>query len=92
MAAAAAYPEAGNERSTILAYVIDRPGRMDAFLSELRDTVPGARVSLKNEEVVHLSPSDSLPRGALRTRPPRGGIGCLVWVCTGVVVGLLALL
>lgn len=91
MAAAAAYLEAGNNKALILVYVIDRPGRMEAFLSELRDTVPGARVSLKNEEVIHLSPPASLPRGALRSRPLRGGIGCLVWVFAGVVLGLPAI-
>jgi len=46
---------------SMVVFVIDRPDRIQEFLPELNETVPEARISLKDEEVLHLSPSDSLP-------------------------------
>lgn len=65
---------------------------MEAFLPELRETVPEARASLNNEEVFHFSPRSSLPRGPLRSRRFRDGIGRLGWILVGLVLGILALL
>lgn len=92
MATAAAYIESKNNNATILVYVVDRPDRMKAFLSELCEVVPGAHISLKDQAVIYFSPSDSLPHGALRIRPFREGIGSFVWVFAGIALCLLGFL
>lgn len=92
MATAAAYAEPKNNNATILIYVVDRPERMKAFLSELREVVPGTHISLKDQEVIYFSPSDSLPYGALRIRPFWGRGGRFAWIFAGIALWILCLL
>lgn len=92
MATAVAYRGPQTVGSPIFVVAVDRPERMEAFLPELRETVPEARMSLNDEEVFHFSPESSLPRGPLSPGRSLDEIGCPGWIRVGLVLGILVLL
>lgn len=87
VASAMAYrgPEGG--RSPIFVLIIDEAPRIEGFLPELQGAVPGARISVIREEVLHVSPADFMRGGALRPRPFRAEAGHLGWVFAGGALG-----
>ena len=77
VALATAYrgPEDGG--SPIFVMLLDEADVLERFLPELRETVPGAPVSVIRESVEHVSPADFLGGGVLRPRPVRAEVGHL---------------
>lgn len=87
MATATAYrgPEDGG--SPLFVMVIDEPERLERFLPELHAEVPGVRISVIREEVLHLAPPDFLRGGAYRPRPFQAELSHLGWVFAGGAFG-----
>jgi fluoride exporter len=87
VASATAYrgPEDGG--SPIFVMLLDEADVLERFLPELRETVPGAPVSVIRESVEHVSPADFLGGGVLRPRPFRAEVGHLGWVFAGGTLG-----
>ena len=87
MATGTAYrgPEDGG--SPLFVMVIDEPERLERFLPKLQAEVPGVRISVIREQVLHLDPPDFLRGGAYRPRPFRAELSHLGWVFAGGALG-----
>lgn len=72
VASATAYRGPGEGGSPIFVMLLDEPGKLRRFLPELRETVPGAPISVIRESVEHVSPPDFLAGGVMR--PGRFGL------------------
>jgi fluoride exporter len=87
VASATAYRGPEGVDSPIFVMLLDRVEDLGHFLPELRETVPGAAISVIQETVEHVFPADFLNGGAIRPRPLRAEVGHLGWVFAGGSLG-----
>lgn len=87
IASAMAYGGPEEAESPIFVLIIDEVENVEEFLPELQMTVPGVRVSVIREDVVHLAPPDFLRGGAIRPGRFRAEMEHLWWVFAGGALG-----
>lgn len=78
-------PEDGH--NLIFLAIIDEVWRIEEFLPQLQKGFPGVRISVVEEEVLHISPADFLHCGRLCRRPLRIQAEHLWWVFAGGALG-----
>lgn len=87
LASATAYRGPDGGERPIFVMLVDEEKKIERFLPRLYAELPGVRVSVMREEVVHAAPEDFLSGGAYRPRPFRVGASQAGLVFCGGALG-----